>query len=70
VDKIQRFRIELERAVAIKVLNAPSTHIEMLDERRTIDLRDDRPRTHDELLAEARVMAAISHPNVLRVSTG
>jgi serine/threonine protein kinase/tetratricopeptide (TPR) repeat protein len=58
---------ELERAVAIKVLNAPSTRIEMLDERRTVDLREDRPRTHDELLAEARVMAAISHPNVLPV---
>lgn len=58
---------ELERAVAIKVLHAESTRIEMLDERRTVDLREDRPRTHDELLAEARVMAAISHPNVLPV---
>jgi serine/threonine protein kinase len=81
-SSIQRFRIEgvlgeggmgtvyraydpeLERAVAIKVLAAPSARLEVLDEHRTVDLRDDRP--HD-LLAEARVMAAISHPNVLPV---
>jgi hypothetical protein len=58
---------ELQRPVAIKLVAAPEARLESLDEHRTVDLHDPQPRSGDELLAEARVMAAISHPNVLPI---
>ncbi len=59
---------QLERDVAIKVL-AESAAIglrgDFLDD--TIDLRGDAPVACDDLLREARMMAKLSHPNVLPV---
>jgi eukaryotic-like serine/threonine-protein kinase len=57
---------ELERDVAIKVLAAPRPPIELSPDD-TLDLRSDGPLPRDELLREARIMARLSHPNVLPV---
>ncbi len=56
---------QLEREVAIKVLarSAAATGLSMYE---TIDLRDSASE-RDELLAEARMMARLSHPNVLPI---
>ena len=58
---------QLDREVAIKVLsNATSSAQEQLATRKTVNLRDDDTE-RDELLHEARVMARLSHPNVVPV---
>jgi hypothetical protein len=59
---------ELARPVALKVLASRPSQLE-LPERHTIDLRAPAPAatTGDQLLAEARLMAQISHPNVLPI---
>ncbi len=57
---------QLDRVVAIKVL-ADAVEAPDLSDDTTIDLRGDAPPTRDELLREARVMAQLSHPNVLAV---
>jgi len=54
---------QLEREVAIKVLAQRAAAV--LSPDRTIDLRGDGPA--DDLLREARMMARLSHPNVLPV---
>ena len=56
----------LERDVAIKVLNASHTAASELSTRDTLDLRGSPP-LHEGLLAEARMMARLSHPNVLPI---
>ena len=58
---------DLERAVAIKVLASDVGNLAILDESRTVDLRDPRSRDAKDVLAEARAMAAISHSNVLPI---
>ncbi len=59
---------ELARPVALKVLASRPSQLE-LPERHTIDLRAAgvAATTGDQLLAEARLMAQISHPNVLPI---
>jgi tetratricopeptide (TPR) repeat protein/predicted Ser/Thr protein kinase len=57
---------ELERDVAIKVLAASRPPCELSPDD-TLDLRKDGPLPRDELLREARIMARLSHPNVLPV---
>jgi len=57
---------ELERDVAIKML-AMSAAPGELSAHDTLDLRSDAPASHDDLLREARMMARLSHPNVLPV---
>ncbi len=59
---------ELARPVALKVLASRPSQLE-LPERHTIDLRAPGAvaTTGDQLLAEARLMAQISHPNVLPI---
>jgi serine/threonine protein kinase len=58
----------LDREVAIKVLADPmlrgSGELSVND---TIDLRTDAPKSADSLLSEARMMARLSHQNVLHV---
>jgi hypothetical protein len=57
---------QLERDVAIKVLARTETAVPIeLSANDTIDLRGEVPA--GELLAEARMMAKLSHPNVLAV---
>jgi hypothetical protein len=58
----------LGRDVAIKLLAPAATPNErpLLDTHATVDLRDAPPRG-DDLLAEARAMARLSHPNVLPI---
>ena len=59
---------QLEREVAIKVLHAETPAPPELSWERTVDLRAEaRETASDSLLAEARVMARLSHPNVLPV---
>jgi eukaryotic-like serine/threonine-protein kinase len=57
---------QLEREVAIKVLASPEIPLE-LDGDRTLDLRTSAPRAPEGLLGEARIMAQLSHPNVLPI---
>jgi eukaryotic-like serine/threonine-protein kinase len=57
---------QLERDVAIKVLATPTKPPELSADI-TIDLRGDSPGTRDDLLREARMMARLSHQNVLPV---
>ncbi len=56
---------QLERDVAIKMLVGAKPAAELSPDD-TLDLRGDAP-TSDELLREARMMAKLSHPNVLPV---
>jgi serine/threonine protein kinase len=58
---------ELERDVAIKLVARRPPTAEELSETRTLDLRSSGPATADALLHEARLMARLSHPNVLPV---
>jgi tetratricopeptide (TPR) repeat protein len=60
---------QLERDVAIKVLSAPGDPVKAeLATVHTIDLREAATRTSsDDLLREARMMAKLSHPNVVPV---
>ena len=59
---------QLEREVAIKVLTAASAaSAATLSPDDTIDLRGAGPAASDDLLREARMMARLSHPNVLPV---
>ncbi|HUS28910.1 MAG TPA: protein kinase [Kofleriaceae bacterium] len=59
---------QLERDVAIKVLSDSNRSMtQQLSADDTLDLREDGPATADELLREARMMAQLSHPNVLPV---
>jgi predicted Zn-dependent peptidase len=58
---------QLERDVAIKVLNAPAADAAALSPDDTVDLRGPSPVNADDLLGEARMMARLSHPNVLPV---
>ncbi len=57
---------QLERDVAIKVLTESVPTVTMSPDD-TIDLRGDSPAAQDDLLREARMMAKLSHPNVLPV---
>jgi eukaryotic-like serine/threonine-protein kinase len=57
---------QLERDVAIKVLAAPQAPAELPDDI-TLDLRTSVPGSPDDLLNEARMMARLSHQNVLPV---
>jgi len=56
----------LERDVAIKLLERPAGDAGPLSTHATIDLRDNASPGGD-LLAEARMMARLSHPNVLPI---
>ncbi len=58
---------QLERDVAIKVLLRPLTRTPQLSENDTLDLRRNGPVSADDLLREARMMAQLSHQNVLPV---
>jgi eukaryotic-like serine/threonine-protein kinase len=59
---------QLEREVAIKVLRQPMpATVAALSPDDTVDLRRGGPAATDELLREARLMARLSHPNVLPV---
>jgi len=59
---------QLEREVAIKVLAQPAPETAgTLSPDDTIDLRGGGPAVADDLLREARMMARLSHPNVLPV---
>ncbi len=60
------FDPELQRPVAIKLLAAPAAMPVGVGEHSTLDLRAGGGQ-RDALLAEARVMAQLSHPNVLPV---
>ena len=58
----------LERDVAIKLLNTPRGSVPDLRDLApdaTLDLRTDSPSKSAGLLREARMMARLSHPNVL-----
>jgi eukaryotic-like serine/threonine-protein kinase len=57
---------QLLRDVAIKVLSTDCVPAPLWSHP-TIDLRAAAPAVHDELIDEARVMAQLSHPNVLPV---
>jgi tetratricopeptide (TPR) repeat protein/predicted Ser/Thr protein kinase len=58
---------QLDRDVAIKVLAAPeAATADALATHQTIDLRAAAP-DRDDLLGEARLMAKLSHPNVLPI---
>jgi serine/threonine protein kinase len=60
---------QLERDVAIKVIEgiaAPAGRLGPLSTHATIDLREGAPAQGDPL-AEARMMARLSHPNVLPI---
>jgi eukaryotic-like serine/threonine-protein kinase len=58
----------LDRDVAIKVLSAPSRRIvRAVSADDTLDLRSNAPASSDELVREARIMAQLSHPNVVPV---
>ncbi|HUJ61263.1 MAG TPA: serine/threonine-protein kinase, partial [Kofleriaceae bacterium] len=56
----------LQRDVAIKVLTGAGHAVNALSSRDTLDLRSGPPSL-DDLLAEARMMARLSHPNVLPI---
>jgi eukaryotic-like serine/threonine-protein kinase len=59
---------QLERDVAIKLLSNPTRDsVASLSPDDTLDLRGEAPHSADELLREARMMAKLSHPNVLPV---
>ena len=59
---------QLERDVAIKLLSNPTRDsVASLSPDDTLDLRGEAPHSADELLREARMMARLSHPNVLPV---
>jgi eukaryotic-like serine/threonine-protein kinase len=58
---------QLERVVAIKLMTRPTGMPALLSENETVDLRTDAPASADDLLREARMMARLSHPNVLPV---
>jgi eukaryotic-like serine/threonine-protein kinase len=59
---------QLEREVAIKLLTTPGEKLRAeLETVRTVDLRAELRPSTSSLLAEARVMARLSHPNVVPV---
>jgi len=58
---------QLERDVAIKVLTSSVPAAVAISPGDTIDLRGDSPASQHDLLREARMMARLSHPNVLPV---
>jgi tetratricopeptide (TPR) repeat protein len=58
---------QLERDVALKLLAHTISIPKQLSENETLDLRTDAPASADDLLREARMMARLSHPNVLPV---
>jgi len=59
---------QLERDVAIKVLHAtPTSAVSTLSTYRTVNLREAAVTPPGDLLGEARMMARMSHPNVLPV---
>jgi eukaryotic-like serine/threonine-protein kinase len=58
---------QLEREVAIKVLAHPCAAARSLSVHDTLDLKHSTRRSGIDLLAEARMMARLSHPNVLPV---
>jgi eukaryotic-like serine/threonine-protein kinase len=58
---------QLERDVAIKVLQRAASHAPQLSEHDTLDLRRNKTASTDELLREARMMAQLTHENVLPV---
>src|SRR5512140_2210960 len=59
---------QLERDVAIKVLSGGARDPSLeLSPHETLDLRGTAPPSQDDLLSEARMMARLSHPNVLPV---
>src|ERR1043165_4083719 len=57
---------QLQREVAIKVVALRGSPPPELSSQRTLDLRAPA-MTNEDLLAEARVMAQLSHPNLLPV---
>lgn len=57
---------QLQRDVAIKLLRASRPLVELSPDD-TVDLRTDAPASPDDLLREARMMARLSHQNVLPV---
>ncbi len=59
---------QLERDVALKLLARPTAGVPTgLSAQHTLDLRGDSPASAEDLLREARMMARLSHPNVLPV---
>ena len=58
---------QLERDVAVKVLRRAGSQVPQLSEDDTLDLRRNKTASTDELLGEARMMAQLSHDNVLPV---
>jgi serine/threonine protein kinase len=58
---------QLERDVAVKLLAKPAVVPAGLSDRETLDLRIDLPARTEDILREARIMARLSHPNVLPV---
>lgn len=59
---------QLQRDVAIKMIDKPTARLTgALSAHETVDLRSNAPPTADDLLGEARMMARLSHPNVLAV---
>src|SRR4051812_35333585 len=57
---------QLDRDVAIKLLASVTAPAE-LSPTDTVDLRGDAPASADDLLREARIMARLSHPNLLPI---
>src|SRR5262245_5586848 len=58
---------QLQRDVAIQLLSSDRAVPAELSTRNTLDLREPGPPPRDDLIAEARMMAQLSHPNVLPV---
>jgi tetratricopeptide (TPR) repeat protein len=58
---------QLDRDVAIKLLAEPAAAPRAPGPHETLDLRTEGPATADDLVREARMMAQLSHPNVLPV---
>jgi eukaryotic-like serine/threonine-protein kinase len=58
---------QLDRDVAIKLLADPGAAPRAPGPHETLDLRTEGPATADDLVREARMMAQLSHPNVLPV---
>jgi tetratricopeptide (TPR) repeat protein len=58
---------QLDRDVAIKILSGGDAGARAPDPHDTLDLRTEGPATSEDLVREARMMAQLSHPNVLPV---